>query len=79
MANVCRQSATKNIHVATSRALMSSSRSASSVAVETNSSSSKSAAHIDLEDRYGAHNYHPLPVVIAKGEGETDVGNMDGR
>ncbi len=24
---------------------------------------------IDLEDRYGAHNYHPLPVVLAKGQG----------
>jgi ornithine--oxo-acid transaminase len=24
---------------------------------------------IELEDKYGAHNYHPLPVVIAKGEG----------
>ncbi|UYW01693.1 ornithine--oxo-acid transaminase [Flavobacterium agricola] len=24
---------------------------------------------IGLEDRYGAHNYHPLPVVLAKGEG----------
>lgn len=24
---------------------------------------------IELEDRYGAHNYHPLPVVIAKGKG----------
>jgi len=24
---------------------------------------------IDLEDKYGAHNYHPLPVVLAKGEG----------
>lgn len=22
-----------------------------------------------LEDRYGAHNYHPLPVVLSKGEG----------
>ena len=30
----------------------------------------KSAAeHIALEDKYGAHNYHPLPVVLAKGEG----------
>jgi ornithine--oxo-acid transaminase len=28
-----------------------------------------SAQAIDLEDRYGAHNYHPLPVVIARGEG----------
>lgn len=24
---------------------------------------------MQLEDRYGAHNYHPLPVVLAKGEG----------
>ncbi|MEY2793751.1 MAG: hypothetical protein RJA76_1743 [Bacteroidota bacterium] len=24
--------------------------------------------YIDLEDRYGAHNYHPLPVVLAKGK-----------
>jgi ornithine--oxo-acid transaminase len=24
---------------------------------------------IDLEDKYGAHNYHPLPVVLEKGEG----------
>ena len=25
--------------------------------------------HIDLEKKYGAHDYHPLPVVLAKGEG----------
>lgn len=25
--------------------------------------------YIDLEDNYGAHNYHPLPVVLEKGEG----------
>ncbi|NCA86387.1 MAG: ornithine--oxo-acid transaminase [Clostridia bacterium] len=24
---------------------------------------------MDLEDKYGAHNYHPLPVVLARGEG----------
>lgn len=24
---------------------------------------------LDLEERYGAHNYHPLPVVLEKGEG----------
>lgn len=24
---------------------------------------------IDLEDQFGAHNYHPLPVVLTKGEG----------
>ena len=25
--------------------------------------------HLELEKRYGAHDYHPLPVVLAKGEG----------
>ncbi|WP_062055142.1 ornithine--oxo-acid transaminase [Aquimarina longa] len=30
----------------------------------------KSSQHsIELEDKYGAHNYHPLPVVLSKGEG----------
>jgi acetylornithine/succinyldiaminopimelate/putrescine aminotransferase len=24
---------------------------------------------IDLENQHGAHNYHPLPVVLDKGEG----------
>ncbi len=24
---------------------------------------------MDLEDKYGAHNYHPLPVVLARGKG----------
>ena len=24
---------------------------------------------IDLENKYGAHNYHPLPVVLNRGEG----------
>lgn len=28
-----------------------------------------SAKAIELEDKYGAHNYHPLPVVLAKGKG----------
>lgn len=28
-----------------------------------------SSQAIALEDRYGAHNYHPLPVVLSKGEG----------
>ncbi|WP_320815020.1 ornithine--oxo-acid transaminase [Flavobacterium sp.] len=28
-----------------------------------------SAEVIKLEDKYGAHNYHPLPVVLSKGEG----------
>lgn len=25
--------------------------------------------YIDLENEYGAHNYHPLPVVLDRGEG----------
>ncbi len=33
---------------------------------------------IDLERRYGAHNYHPLPVVLASGEG-AKVWDTDGR
>ncbi|HAE35470.1 MAG TPA: ornithine--oxo-acid transaminase, partial [Bacteroidetes bacterium] len=28
-----------------------------------------SARFIELEERYGAHNYHPLPVVLSRGEG----------
>ena len=29
----------------------------------------KSEELIALEDKYGAHNYHPLPVVLDRGEG----------
>ena len=29
----------------------------------------KTAKYIELEDRYGAHNYHPLDIVIARAEG----------
>jgi ornithine--oxo-acid transaminase len=25
--------------------------------------------YIDLENKYGAHNYHPLPVVLTRGKG----------
>src|SRR6187551_2146061 len=28
-----------------------------------------STALMELENKYGAHNYHPLPVVLDKGEG----------
>lgn len=30
---------------------------------------SNSTRYMDLEDKYGAHNYHPLPVVLERGEG----------
>ena len=36
------------------------------------------AEYIELEDKYGAHNYHPLPVVLAKGEG-VFVWDTDGK
>ncbi|MDB4033116.1 aminotransferase class III-fold pyridoxal phosphate-dependent enzyme, partial [Flavobacteriaceae bacterium] len=32
---------------------------------------------IQLEDKYGAHNYHPLPVVLSKGKG-VYVWDVDG-
>ena len=28
-----------------------------------------SSKAINLENQYGAHNYHPLPVVLSKGKG----------
>jgi len=34
--------------------------------------------YLDLEDKYGAHNYHPLPVVLNRGEG-VFVYDVDGR
>ena len=34
--------------------------------------------YIDLEEKYGAHNYHPLPVVLNKGEG-VFVWDVDGK
>ena len=33
---------------------------------------------IELEDKFGAHNYHPLPVVLTKGEG-VFVWDVDGK
>ena len=35
----------------------------------TNISDSKTATFLALEEKYGAHNYHPLPVVLDRGEG----------
>lgn len=34
-----------------------------------NATQNSSSYYIDLEDRHGAHNYHPLPVVLDRGEG----------
>ena len=43
-----------------------------------NGQSANAQSYIDLEDRYGAHNYHPLPVVLEKGEG-VYVWDVDGK
>lgn len=34
-----------------------------------NISGSETSRFLDLEEKYGAHNYHPLPVVLNRGEG----------
>ena len=34
--------------------------------------------YLELEEQYGAHNYHPLPVVLSRGEG-VYVWDVDGR
>jgi len=38
----------------------------------------KSAEFIALEDKHGAHNYHPLPVVLSRGEG-AKVWDVEGK
>lgn len=38
----------------------------------------KSEQFIEMEHQYGAHNYHPLPVVLSKGEG-TFVWDVEGK
>jgi ornithine--oxo-acid transaminase len=40
--------------------------------------SAKSQSAIDKEHKYGAHNYHPLPVVLERGEG-VFVWDVDGK
>jgi ornithine--oxo-acid transaminase len=43
-----------------------------------NATAAQSQVFIDLEEQYGAHNYHPLDVVIERGEGVW-VYDVDGR
>ena len=40
--------------------------------------SKKTQYYLDLEEKYGAHNYHPLPVVLERGEG-VYVWDVDGK
>lgn len=39
------------------------------ITLDTSAISSKASRFIELEDRYGAHNYRPLEVVLNRGEG----------
>jgi ornithine--oxo-acid transaminase len=48
------------------------------MSTETVHVSERTQHFIDLESRYGAHNYHPLPVVLSRGEGAF-VWDVDGR
>ncbi len=45
---------------------------------ETMNLSASSRQMIEMEEQYGAHNYHPLPVVLHKGEG-IYVWDVDGK
>ncbi len=45
---------------------------------ETITASAAAISAIKLEDKYGAHNYHPLPVVLERGEG-VFVWDVDGK
>lgn len=44
----------------------------------TDTATTKTQSFIDLEERYGAHNYHPLPVVLSRGLG-AKVWDVEGR
>jgi len=55
-----------------------SASSAASVESITGTLSDTGTHCMELEDKYGAHNYHPLPVVIARGQG-TKVHDVDGK
>ncbi|HRH48182.1 MAG TPA: ornithine--oxo-acid transaminase [Panacibacter sp.] len=44
----------------------------------THTLSQQSAHYLHLEEQYGAHNYHPLPVVLEKGKG-VFVWDVDGK
>lgn len=48
------------------------------ITMETTMDAMTSEQHMKMEDQYGAHNYHPLPVVLAKGKG-VHVWDVEGK
>ena len=51
-----------------SRAVAAASKTSRTFSVAA-SQTDAAARCLDLEDKYGAHNYHPLPVVLSEGKG----------
>ena len=49
-----------------------------SAAASPTATSRRTAQLMQLEDQYGAHNYHPLPVVLNRGEG-VNLWDVDGK
>ena len=45
---------------------------------ETMTFSARTNYYFDLEEKYSAHNYHPIPVVLSKGQG-VYVWDVDGK
>lgn len=62
---------------AAAKSLGAGSRAFASLLDELGDVSPETAECIRLEDKHGAHNYHPLPVVLTKGVG-TKVWDIDG-
>lgn len=58
--------------------LIHSSLKRSQGAAQTTTGASKSETVFEREERYGAHNYHPLPVALCRGKG-VHVWDVDGR
>src|SRR3954464_1654950 len=44
----------------------------------THTISQRATHYLQLEDQFGAHNYHPLPVVLSRGEG-VHLWDVDGK
>lgn len=77
---IAAQTRTKTATMMMGRATLSTTSSSSWVTSDaTQGKTSKTAIEcMALEDQYGAHNYHPLPVVLASGN-NTRVTDVEGR
>lgn len=64
-----RQLVTKRVLLASSRFASASSNAATQSSSSSASDKQHTEYYIEKEKKFGAHNYKPLPVVIAKGKG----------